>query len=211
MVQGNFWDSMKNTWSAISSNVVSSAAKYIPNPVMVTPVAALQTSTTLTVGGAQVLQQTTTVTVNRLTPMLPVGSIVRSGVNAVNYFNVPKYFYDGAAAIGSAIACGPGGGWRTMAASPISVAVGMGMTVLALRAIWKLQHRLDLRGYLLQAGAFLFALVATLAGYYLPGPIGVVLFDSGVILMFLFLSAPDVIYYGLRFYDHRWGAQKGSA
>jgi hypothetical protein len=95
-----------------------------------------------------------------------------------------------------------------MTASPISVGIGVGMTALGLRAIWRLQHRLDWRGYLLQAGAFLMALAAAITGYYLPSPIGVILFDSGVILMAVFLSVPNVVYYGLRFYDHRWGSQK---
>jgi hypothetical protein len=94
-----------------------------------------------------------------------------------------------------------------MPASPVSVAIGMGMTLLGLRAVWGLQHRLDLRGYLLQAAAFLLALLATLAGYYLPSTL---LFESGVVLMGLFLLVPDVIYYGLRFYDRCWGAKKSS-
>jgi hypothetical protein len=90
-----------------------------------------------------------------------------------------------------------------MAASPLSVGIGIGMGILGRRGLWKLQHPLDLRGYLLQAGAFLTALTATILGYYIPGFAGVVLFDAGVISMGLFLLVPDIVYYSLRSYGSR--------
>jgi hypothetical protein len=101
------------------------------------------------------------------------------------------------------------GALRAMPASPLSVGISLAIGMLGLRGLWKLQHPLDVRGYLLQAGAFLTALLATLVGYYAPYSAGVVLFDAGVILMGAFLLVPDIIYYSLRSYDRRRARTRG--
>jgi RHS repeat-associated protein len=106
-MQGNLWSALKNTWSAFSSNAVTAATKYVPNPVAITPVATIQASATLTVQGALVAESTTSVTVVRVAPMLPLGTLVQSAANGINYFNIPKLTYDGVATIGSALACTP--------------------------------------------------------------------------------------------------------
>jgi hypothetical protein len=63
--------------------------------------------------------------------------------------------------------------------SPIATGIGIGIGILGLRGPWNLQHRLDTRGYLLQAGTFFGAFLFALAGYYLQNPRGVILFDAG--------------------------------
>ena len=80
------------------------------------------------------------------------------------------------------------------------------MSVLGLLGLWKLQHRLDRRGYLLQAGIILAGIVLIAIGA--PprrGAAAVALFDCGVILVTAFLLCPEIIYRLLRLYD-RWRA-----
>jgi hypothetical protein len=88
-----------------------------------------------------------------------------------------------------------------MAASPMVSVISLVLTVMGLRGLWKLQHKLDLRGYLLQAAGFAAGLALTLAGYYQSNRVGAILFDIGVISMGAFVMIPDLIYYCLRLYD----------
>ena len=84
--------------------------------------------------------------------------------------------------------------------SSLSVGISIGMAILGLRGLWKLQHALTVKGYMLQAGAFLASLSVALIGYYLPNTFGTILFDCGVILIGAFLFIPDIIYYLLKYY-----------
>jgi hypothetical protein len=104
--QGDIWGTVKNAWSAFSSNIVTGAAKYVPNPVAIIPVATAQTSLSITVQGSPVLEASVSTTVSEIAPMFPMGTVAQTAANAINYFNLPKITYDGAAAIGSALVCG---------------------------------------------------------------------------------------------------------
>jgi hypothetical protein len=91
-----------------------------------------------------------------------------------------------------------------MNASPIALGISVGMGVLGLRGLWKLQHRLPLRGYFLQFGLILLGLVFIIIGFPpKPGITAVILFDAGVILMTAFILFPDIVYYSLRWYRRR--------
>ena len=89
-----------------------------------------------------------------------------------------------------------------MNASPVAVGISIGMGVIALRGLWRLQHRLPSRGYLIQFGLVLIGFVFFIIGFPpKPGFAAVILFDTGVILMAAFLLFPDIVYYSLRLHD----------
>jgi hypothetical protein len=89
-------------------------------------------------------------------------------------------------------------------ASPISTGISIGMGILGLRFLWKSQHRLDRRGYLVLASLILIGVIFVIIGFPpRPGLVAVILFDSGVILIGALLLFPDIVYYSLRFYDRR--------
>lgn len=91
--------------------------------------------------------------------------------------------------------------------SALEFGIGTAMAAGGLRAVWRLQHPLDLRGYVLQAGLFLLGLAIALVGFYmLARLIRVILFDCGIVLMGVFLLLPDLVYQLLRLYDERRGS-----
>ena len=76
--------------------------------------------------------------------------------------------------------------------------------MMGLIGLWKLQHRLDRRGYLLQGGIILAGCIFIAVAFpHLPEKPAVALFDSGIILVTLFLLCPEIIYQLLRLYDRR--------
>jgi hypothetical protein len=86
--------------------------------------------------------------------------------------------------------------------SPISTGISVGLAIMGLRGLWKLQHRLDWRGYLLQATTILAGCIFMAIGFpRRPNRIALALFDSGVILVTALFLFPDFAYYSLRFYD----------
>jgi hypothetical protein len=92
--------------------------------------------------------------------------------------------------------------------SALEFGISAAMAVAGLRGIWKLQHSLDLRGYLLQAGLFLLGLVMALVGFYMPaGLTRAIVFDCGILSMAVFLLLPEAIYRLMRFYDRQRGSQ----
>lgn len=75
------------------------------------------------------------------------------------------------------------------------------MGVLGLRGLWKLQHRLSLRGYFIQFSLVLLGVIFLLIGFPpKSGLAAVIFFDIGVILMTAFIMFPDIVYYSLRWY-----------
>lgn len=76
------------------------------------------------------------------------------------------------------------------------------MAVAGLLFLWRSQHRLDRRGYLLQAGVVTIGIMLMVLGFYLPrGTPAVTTFLVGGSLAGLFFFFPDIVYYLLRRYD----------
>ena len=68
----------------------------------------------------------------------------------------------------------------------------------------ELQHRLDRRGYLSQAGIVLAGIIfIALGAPPRRGIAAVALFDCGVILVAVFLFCPEIIYHVLRLYGRK--------
>lgn len=89
-----------------------------------------------------------------------------------------------------------------MATSPLSLGIATALSMMGLVGLWRLQHRLDRRGYLLQAAIILAGSIFIAVAFpRLPETPAVALFDSGVILVTLFLLCPEIIYQLLRLYD----------
>ena len=88
--------------------------------------------------------------------------------------------------------------------SPVSLGISIGVGVVGLRGLWKLQHRLSPRGYFIQFGLVLLGVIFLAIGFPpKPGLVAVIFFDVGVILMAVFILFPDVVYYSLRWYGRR--------
>lgn len=88
--------------------------------------------------------------------------------------------------------------------SPIAAGISIGMAILGLRGLWKIQRRLDLRGYVIQG--LVVAIGALLIVLEFPPNQSIramVLSDLGIVMVIVFLLFPSVVYYLLRFYDRR--------
>jgi hypothetical protein len=92
-----------------------------------------------------------------------------------------------------------GGSWK----DAIRVGVSFAVVYWGVRTAWKYQHRLNLRGYLVQAGAILVGAVLIALAFRVPrGPLAATLIGFGGFGVLIFLLFPDVVYYSLRFWDH---------
>ncbi len=84
----------------------------------------------------------------------------------------------------------------------ISTGVSVALAYWGLRTLWKYQHRLDFRGYLLQFGAIAVGILLIWVGLVFHGGLALtIVFGVGVFLVWAFLLFPDIIYYSLRFWD----------
>jgi hypothetical protein len=96
-----------------------------------------------------------------------------------------------------------------MLASPVSLGISIWLGVMGLLGLWKVQHRLDRRGYTLQAAAVLAGFLFIFAGYYLPRtPVAGTIFVTGLLLAGIFLLFPEVVYWLLLLYDRRWSSRR---
>jgi hypothetical protein len=90
--------------------------------------------------------------------------------------------------------------------SPILLGISTAMAIAGLRFLWKSQHRLDLRGYLVQAGMVIVGLILMILAFYVPrGTAALTVAIGGGALLGGFFLFPDIVYYLLRFYDRRKG------
>jgi hypothetical protein len=90
-----------------------------------------------------------------------------------------------------------------MAVSPISLGISTALAIMGLRGLWKLQHRLDFRGYFMQGGLIFLGFLLTFLGFYMPkGTFATVFFIYGVVSIGAFLLFPEIVYRLLRLYDH---------
>lgn len=91
-----------------------------------------------------------------------------------------------------------------MVASPISLGISIWLGILGLLGLWKVQHRLDRRGYLVQAALIITGIVLIIMGAPpRTSATAVGLFDCGVVLVGVFLLFPEILYWLLLFYDRR--------
>jgi hypothetical protein len=103
--QRNLGATAHSAWSAGSSSVILYRTKLVPNPVLITQVATINATATVTAGGIPVAQASVTATVTRLSPMLPVGTLLQGAASILEDVNAPKMAWDVGASVGSAIGC----------------------------------------------------------------------------------------------------------
>jgi len=82
------------------------------------------------------------------------------------------------------------------------VGVSIAIVFWGLRGLWKYQHRLDRRGYLVQVAAIIAGGLLIGLGFLPHGGLPLtILFCLGVFLVWAFLLFPDIVYYLLRLWD----------